>query len=104
MALSGLSAQYVDGQLVTNTSQTQNKETTKTAGSGDLDKDAFLQLLVAQMKYQDPLEPTSKITLTTKPITSTTTSKITSTTKQTTSTTTSKVTDKKTKNLKSLNK
>lgn len=59
MALSGLSAQYVDGQLVTNTSQTQKKETTKTAGSGDLDKDAFLQLLVAQMKYQDPLEPTS---------------------------------------------
>lgn len=24
-----------------------------------MDKDAFLQLLVAQMKYQDPLEPTS---------------------------------------------
>lgn len=32
----------------------------KTAtGSDSLDKDAFLQLLVAQMKYQDPLEPTS---------------------------------------------
>lgn len=28
-------------------------------GSDSLDKDAFLQLLVAQMKYQDPLEPTS---------------------------------------------
>ncbi len=26
--------------------------------SGDLDKEAFLQLLVTQMKYQDPLEPT----------------------------------------------
>ena len=24
-----------------------------------MDKDAFLQLLVAQMRYQDPLEPTS---------------------------------------------
>ncbi len=29
-----------------------------TAKSGDLDKEAFLQLLVTQMKYQDPLEPT----------------------------------------------
>ena len=28
-------------------------------GKSSLDKDAFLQLLVAQMKYQDPLEPTS---------------------------------------------
>ena len=32
--------------------------TTKTSNSS-LDKDAFLQLLVAQMQYQDPLEPTS---------------------------------------------
>ncbi len=31
----------------------------KINGSSSLDKDAFLQLLVAQMKYQDPLEPTS---------------------------------------------
>ncbi len=28
------------------------------SNSSSLDKDAFLQLLVAQMKYQDPLEPT----------------------------------------------
>ena len=33
-----------------------DKENTK--GSSSLDKDAFLQLLVAQMKYQDPLQPT----------------------------------------------
>ena len=33
--------------------------TSKTADNNSLDKDAFLQLLVAQMKYQDPLEPTS---------------------------------------------
>lgn len=29
-----------------------------TSGGSTLDKDAFLQLLVTQMKYQDPLEPT----------------------------------------------
>ena len=28
------------------------------AEPGQLDKDAFLQLLVAQMRYQDPLQPT----------------------------------------------
>ncbi len=31
----------------------------KAATKNGMDKDAFLQLLVAQMKYQDPLEPTS---------------------------------------------
>lgn len=54
-----LSAKYVDGELI----QSGNVSTTQTAerntASSDLDKDAFLQLLVAQMKYQDPLEPTS---------------------------------------------
>lgn len=29
----------------------------KEAGSNDLDKEAFLKLLVAQMQYQDPLNP-----------------------------------------------
>lgn len=32
---------------------------TSTQSSTTLDKDAFLQLLATQMKYQDPLEPTS---------------------------------------------
>lgn len=54
-----LSAQYVDGELITSTSQITTKETTTTSSSNSMDKEAFLQLLVAQMKYQDPLEPTS---------------------------------------------
>lgn len=34
-----------------------NTTTTTTTGNSSLDKDAFLQLLVTQMKYQDPLNP-----------------------------------------------
>lgn len=32
---------------------------TQDKGGGTLDKDAFLKLLVTQMQYQDPLEPTT---------------------------------------------
>ena len=49
-------AQIKDGQILESVSNLRKE--TKTANSS-LDKDAFLQLLVAQMKYQDPLEPTS---------------------------------------------
>ncbi|MCI9150261.1 MAG: flagellar hook capping protein [Lachnospiraceae bacterium] len=47
-----------DGKLVDESAKgnSQSKESRK---PGSLDKDAFLQLLVAQMKYQDPLQPTS---------------------------------------------
>lgn len=40
--------------------ETATESSVKNAASKNgMDKDAFLQLLVAQMKYQDPLEPTS---------------------------------------------
>lgn len=52
-------ANVVDGIITNQTTAAEKaKEAAKTAG-GSLDKDAFLQLLVAQMKYQDPLQPTS---------------------------------------------
>ena len=55
----GVVQEIKDGQFVQNTSvQSLAKDEKKTSNSS-LDKDAFLQLLVAQMKYQDPLEPTS---------------------------------------------
>ncbi len=38
---------------------TQSTSSTEKSSGSSLDKNAFLQLLVAQMKYQDPLEPTS---------------------------------------------
>lgn len=52
--------QVENGQLVDSSASTtslSSKDTDSVAG-GALDKDAFLQLLVAQMQYQDPLEPT----------------------------------------------
>ena len=52
-----LVAPVKDGKIVDTTQKTNSKETEKSGNN--LDKDAFLQLLVAQMKYQDPLEPTS---------------------------------------------
>jgi flagellar basal-body rod modification protein FlgD len=53
-----LVAPVKNGKIVETASQTSVKNSTKSSKSG-MDKEAFLQLLVAQMKYQDPLEPTS---------------------------------------------
>lgn len=53
-----LVATIENGKVVESASQSSLKNTSKTSNNG-MDKDAFLQLLVAQMKYQDPLEPTS---------------------------------------------
>lgn len=47
-------ANIKDGQIVNNVPERDTKKS-----GGALDKDAFMQLLVAQMKYQDPLQPTS---------------------------------------------
>ncbi|MBQ9123089.1 MAG: flagellar hook capping protein [Lachnospiraceae bacterium] len=51
-------AQVVDGKVVESTTQESLSSSKKSSGN-TLDKEAFLQLLVAQMKYQDPMEPTS---------------------------------------------
>lgn len=49
-------AQVIDGVI---TNQTDIDAKTAPKDGSALGKDAFLQLLVAQMKHQDPLEPTS---------------------------------------------
>ena len=53
--------QVVNGEFVSSTAADSLASAAKksTDRNDSLGKDAFLQLLVAQMKYQDPLEPTS---------------------------------------------
>lgn len=54
--MSDLIAPIKDGKVENTSISSTKKDTT---GTGILGKDAFLQLLVAQMKYQDPLNPSS---------------------------------------------
>jgi flagellar basal-body rod modification protein FlgD len=47
----------VDATQYINAASTASSTPSSAAGSTDLDKDAFLQLLVTQLQYQDPLNP-----------------------------------------------
>lgn len=55
----GAFANVVDGVITNQSTPAEQAKAVAQKAGGALDKDAFLQLLVAQMKYQDPLQPTS---------------------------------------------
>lgn len=52
-----IKATIVDGKIYANYTPDNTSEETK--GTSAMGKDQFLQILVAEMQYQDPLEPTS---------------------------------------------
>ncbi len=51
--------QPIKNGAIDNTTKTTSTTTKSKTGTSDLGKDAFLQLLVTQMKYQDPLNPST---------------------------------------------
>ena len=52
-----IQATIVDGKIFAN--HTPDNTSQETKGTSAMGKDQFLQILVAEMQYQDPLEPTS---------------------------------------------
>lgn len=54
-----ISANIVDGKVTSTNGLTEKTSTSKDEKYNPYDKEMFLQLLVAEMQYQDPLEPTS---------------------------------------------
>ncbi|MBP3569489.1 MAG: hypothetical protein J6K04_10030 [Lachnospiraceae bacterium] len=57
--MSDLIAPVDNGKVLSNTATTTTAEKRETKGTTDLGQDAFLKLLIAEMQYQDPLEPTT---------------------------------------------
>lgn len=58
-SISGTDNSYTWADLDRVTQGTATNQTQSTVGTTSLGKDAFLKLLVAQMQYQDPLNPSS---------------------------------------------
>ena len=56
--ISSVNAIIKNGEVVNSGIKTEEQKAASSTPNG-YDKDAFMQILVAQMKYQDPLEPTS---------------------------------------------
>lgn len=57
--VNGIMTPVENGEIVDGTASGNTDSISKKKSGSTLDKEAFLKLLVAQMKYQDPLEPTS---------------------------------------------
>ncbi|MBQ1901676.1 MAG: flagellar hook capping protein [Lachnospiraceae bacterium] len=59
----GITAQVINGKIQQNVTQTTNNSSINTESASQnkslVDEETFLSLLVAEMQYQDPLEPTS---------------------------------------------
>jgi len=57
--MSNLMMPVENGKVLENNATTTTAEKKETKGTTNLGQDAFLQLLIAEMQHQDPLEPTT---------------------------------------------